>query len=48
MNEWLADATYCGNASHMYGPEENVALVRKMRSSLAPGACSLSGSSCAG
>ena len=41
MNEGLPegpfDAIYFGNTSHMYGPEENVVLFRKMRSSLAPG-----------
>ena len=40
MNEGLPkgpfDAVYFGNTSHMYGPEENVALFRRMRSSLAP------------
>ncbi len=41
MNEGLPegpfDAIYFGNTSHMYGPEENVAVFREMRSSLAPG-----------
>ena len=41
MNEGLPggpfDAVYFGNTSHMYGPEETVALFRKMRFSLAPG-----------
>ncbi len=41
MNEGLPggpyDAVYFGNTSHMYGPEENVALFRQMRSELAPG-----------
>ena len=41
MNEGLPkgpfDAIYFGNTSHMYGPKENVALFRKMRSSLASG-----------
>ena len=41
MNEGLPrgpfDAIYFGNTSHMYGPEENVALFKEMRSALAPG-----------
>jgi len=41
MNEGLPegpfDAVYFGNTSHMYGPEENLALFRRMRRSLAPG-----------
>ena len=31
------DAIYFGNTSRMYGPKESVALLQKMRSSLAPG-----------
>jgi SAM-dependent methyltransferase len=41
MNEGLPggpfDAVYFGNTSHMYGPEENLALFARMRRSLAPG-----------
>ena len=41
MNEILPggpfDAIYYGNTSHMYGPEENRKLFRRMRRSLAPG-----------
>ena len=41
MNEDLSggplDAICFGNTSRMYGPEENVALFKEMRSSLAPG-----------
>lgn len=41
MNEWLPegpfDAIYFGNTSHMYGPEENRELFRRMRRSLRPG-----------
>jgi SAM-dependent methyltransferase len=41
MNEALPegpyDAIYFGNTSHMYGPEENRALFRRMRRSLVPG-----------
>ena len=46
MSEWLPGATYLDNTSYMHGPEENVALVRKMRSSHMLGACSLPGSLC--
>ncbi len=41
MNEGLPggpfDAVYFGNTSHMYGPEENRALFRRMRRPLVPG-----------
>jgi SAM-dependent methyltransferase len=41
MNEYLPegpfDALYLGHTSHMYGPEENRELFRRMRGSLAPG-----------
>lgn len=41
MNEYLPegpfDAIYLGHTSHMYGPEENRELFRRMRGSLAPG-----------
>ncbi|WP_166175098.1 class I SAM-dependent methyltransferase [Rubrobacter tropicus] len=40
MNEGLPegpfDAVYFGNTSHMYGPRENLALLARMRGSLAP------------
>jgi len=41
MNEGLPegtfDAVYFGNTSHLYGPEENKKLFRRIRESLAPG-----------
>ena len=40
MNEYLPegtfDAIYLGHTSHMYGPEENRELFRRMRGSLSP------------
>ena len=51
MNESLPegpfDAIFFGNTSHMYGPEENRALFRRIRGSPQAGSWPL-GSSCAG
>src|SRR3712207_7763846 len=31
------DAAYLGNVSHIYGPEENLALMKRVAGSLSPG-----------